>query len=137
MLRPHAHDAAHVGVLDCSGHRHRHDICKTILLGFPHHAMHLLADHAHACCAVCPSYCCRCQWYYGTPAAADHQGLRTGVLGLLLIWLLICVKRGYGRPAASSEHVVAMDADTDLPRSHVEPDEDTKYSAEDSGKAAL
>ena len=42
-----------------------------------------------------------------------------------------------GGPAASSEHVVAMDADTDLPRSHVEPDEDTKYSAEDSGKGCI
>ena len=73
----------------------------------------------------------------GAPEPSDYHGYCAGVLGLLLIWLLICVKRGYGRPAAVPNHAMVMDADTDLPRSYVGPYADSKDAAEVTEKAAL
>ena len=54
-------------------------------------------------------------------AAAYRVPCHAAVLGLLLICLLICVKKGYGRHAATSGHEPVMITDSDLPQPNQMP----------------
>ena len=61
---------------------------------------------------------------------------RAGFLGLLLIWLYICVKNGYGRLPVGSSHKSVMVVDDDVPSAEADNHKDTMHCTKDSEKDA-